>query len=731
MISVVLVIIAFYIIKLMQLQIQEGESYRTAAISRAAPTITIPANRGEIVDRYGRPIAVNRMGYDIVFEYAELYRNEDNKVDWSKLNEEVWQLIKILEKNGEEWEDYCPILIAESGVAAFEAAEPGSDEDKELKSQIKQMKQTLSLQDYATAQNCLDTMLEQYDVSEIMDPGISRKLMGVRLNMDQLQFSRANPYTFARDISLASVQEIIENNVVLRGVEVQVVPIREYTDGTIAPHLIGITGPIYAEDYQELKKKGYKMVDIVGKFGIEKAYEDDLRGIDGKKKVLRDKDGAIIEEIITQEPQPGKTVVLTIDSELQKSTLKALESSIRSIAASGVAIPHPDPDKTGTFTGGDCDSGAAVVMNCRTFEVLAAVTYPSFDLNRYYEDYEKLTEKDSPMSKANPLYNRAFQAAYAPGSTFKPAIALAGLQEGFLGNPDGISVDTRFDCSPNSGVPTSIERNVGAFLPSNRNEKQALYCMHRHGSMNVTQAIAESCNIFFYTVSSRIGITRMNDYCRQMGFGVRTGVGLGEIRGVLAGRDDRDSRSENWYENDTYTAAIGQSDNRFTMMQMAVYTSTIANGGTRYEARAIKTIKSFDMSETYLPDTSESPKILNRIEADRSVINAVKAGMLGVTGGDDRTGGTAAGTFVPFTSATGIKVAGKTGSVDTDIKKRSSNAVFIGFAPYEQPEIALAIIAEKGALGSNIAFVARDIFSEYFLTPRTSGYSVQGRDELL
>ena len=214
----------------------------------------------------------------------------------------------------------------------------------------------------------------------------------------------------------------------------------------------------------------------------------------------------------------------------------------------------------------------------------------------------------------------------------------------------------------------------------------------------------------------------MNDYCRQLGLGVATGVGLGESSGRLAGREDRESREENWYAADTLTAAIGQNDNKFTPLQLCAYMATIANGGTRYQARIIKTIKSYDMTETIIEDTCEDPIVLNELNVEKSIINIVKNGMLSVT-----QEGTASAVFENYI----VKVGGKTGSVDTDKKRYSSNGLFIAFAPFDDPEIAIAIIGEKVQYGSYMTQVARDILDEYFFSTKTNGYSIVTENQLV
>lgn len=665
MVIIVLITVVYEVV-LARMQLVNGEEYETKALQYTATSVSIKSARGEIVDRYGRPIAQNRMGYSVYFNRAEMPKGSENEI--------IWQLCRILSDAGEQWIDNCPIIISPSGYASFM-----EDSDKA----ISEMKSTLTLQAYATAQNCLDTMNAEYGVGNLPTE-TAREIMGVRLNMEQMDFSSANPYVYAEDISLESAQKIMENSALLPGVTIEVVPIREYVDGTIAPHIIGNTGPIYAEEYEELKKQGYSITATIGKFGIEKEYEKYLKGTDGNKKIQRDSSGKIIYEYIAREAVPGNTVVLTIDSELQKVAQKAIGDTVRSIADRGRASGL-------SRNGADANAGAVVVMNCRTFEVLAAVTYPSYDLTSYNKDYGDLLKVDG-----SPLYNRALNGTYAPGSTFKPAVALAGLQVGAINKNTKINCNGRF----------YLEEYDNFYLT----------CLHDHGDMDVTNAIGESCNIFFYYTGYQLGITKLNDYCKQLGFGVLTGVGLGESKGVLAGREEREAKEENWYAADTLTASIGQNDNKFTPMQLCAYVSTIANGGTRYEARIIKTIKSYDMIETVVEDTSEDPVVFNALNVDKSYINLVKKGMLAVT--KDEVG-TASTTFDNYP----IQVGGKTGTADTT-KTATANALFIAFAPYENPEIAIAIVGERCGYGSSMAIIARKICDEYFFSEKTTGYNV-------
>lgn len=687
LVCLVFIVIAAYIYRLVCFQIVDHDQYADSALSYTASSIKVSAARGEILDRYGRTIASNRMGYAIIFQASEF-----NKLKNSERNEIIYRLTKIIdEKEGrnedgtQKWEDSCPLNVDSYGNVEF------SDNS----SAIRKMETMLELQSYATAQNCFDEMAKRYE-TENLAPNVARIIMGVRLEMELCGFNSATPFTFAGDVSQETMQVISENSDFFRGVTVEIVPIREYTDGTLAPHLIGLTGKIYAEEYEALRNKGYGYNDVVGKFGIEKEYEDRLRGVNGIKKVQYDDDGNVIYTEYTREPKAGNTIVMAIDSDLQKTAQQSIENVVKSQQAAGIE-----------GSGADANAAAVIVMNVNTFEVLAAATYPSFNLNTYLKDYNNLSKNND-----NPLFNRALSGGYAPGSTFKPAMALVGLQE-YENNKDLLNPSLH-------GIERNEKIECKGFLLLESYGNRRFKCEGVHGAINVTKAISVSCNVFFYTVAERVGIDKMNSYCKQLGLGSKTGVGLGESSGILAGREERQSRNMNWFAGDTMQAAIGQSDNRFTPMQICTYMSTLANGGTRYSATLVKTIKSYDMSETIQKDAETNKTILAKLEASETMIDVVKQGMLGVT--ED---GTASSTFANYQ----IRVGGKTGTADTNQssgseKTESPNAVFIAFAPYENPEIAVAVIGEKCGHGKVMAQVARDIFDEYFFSAKTSGYEI-------
>lgn len=655
MVSVILLVSAalfFYIMTLMTIQIEDHDEYLEEAKKTNNKTVTIDAARGEIVDRYGRPLAQNRMGYSIILDKNYLVSGTENKI--------ILELIKLLGEGETYVVDDFPLNIDAAGRATF-------TEDSEKK--VSKMKENLKLQPFATAQDCLDEMMLKWELGNVVTEE-AKIVMTVRYGMIANRFSTSNPYTFAEDVSEETVQRIKENSMILKGVDVSVTPYREYLSGDLAPHLIGTVGAIFAEEYAELKTQGYRMNDRLGKSGIEKEMETYLRGTNGQRRITRDTDGKIVEIVDVQEAEAGNTVVLTIDSDLQRVAQESLKSCITDIAATSEV-----------GKGADCNAGAAIVVDCRNGEVLAAASYPYYNLSEYNSKYEELLATDG-----NPLFNRALNGTYAPGSTFKPIMALAGLQEGVI-EPESL-----------------IECNKYYTYDNFR-----LKCLGTHGNINVTMALTVSCNIFFYETGRRLGIDRMNDYCRQAGLGVLTGIGVGESKGTLASRELREKQNKSWYVADTLTSAIGQNDNRFTPVQMATYCMTIANGGKRYELNLVKTVKSAGLDRTVIEDRADNPKLLNTINASSITIKTVKQGMLAVT-----REGTAAKVFGTYP----ISIGGKTGTAQGS---GSDSGLFIAFAPYNNPQIAVAIIGEHAYHGSSMAPVAKDIFDFYFFADRTMG----------
>lgn len=660
-----------YLADLFSVQIVHGAEYRERMNRVSVYTIPVKAARGEILDCNGESLVSNRLGYSVIFEYTQFPSDSSQQ----ERNDIVSRLLDLFAEKGQEWNDAIPLIFDEAGNPAF-------PEDRESEVAYLKSQDLLNLNDYATAQNCLDALIEKYEL-ENYTPRRAREIGSVYYSMFRMQFSAAAPYTFAEDVSSDIVAMVKENSDSFPGVDISAVSYREYDDGTIAPHILGTVGVISAEEYEdataeteellsqpglteeeedEIRASSYAMDDNIGKSGVEQVMESYLRGTNGEMTIEIDSDGNVT-EYYSVEPESGNTVILTIDKELQKVTQDALEKRILEL----------------TSEAGLEAAGAAVVIDCRNGEVLASASYPSYDLSTYYDDYTSLAQ-----NSAAPLWNRVLQSTYAPGSTMKPVIALAALQEGVIDENTTFYCDSSFEYMD-----------------------QVFGCLEVHGNLDVRSAIDESCNIFFYNTADKLGITKMNTYSSLFGLGSKTGIELPEAAGVLAGPAYRESLGQSWYSGDTIQAAIGQSDNLFTPIQLANYCATIANGGTRYVPHVTKSVKSSDYSETVMETET-------RIAADTGIseenMQIVKEGMWRVAEtGFCRT----AFANVP------VDCGAKTGTSQVDrlvngTYVRGNNGFLISFGPYEDAEIAIAVVIENVNSGTAVANVAADIYEYYF-----------------
>lgn len=653
-VCIMLFFFVFFAGDLVKLQIIEGKEYDLASSSVSAKTAVISAARGEIVDRNGNPLVYNDQGYSIVFDGAYFPSGSEQE----ERNQIIISLIRLFEKNSLEWRDELPLVFDGNGNIAFK--EDCDSRISEMKS-----KDMLNLNEYATAQNCFDALIEKY-MLQSYSPGEARKIASVCYEMKRIFFNASTPYTFAENVPDEIVSLIKENSVFYRGVDVEVVPVRQYYDGTIAPHILGRIGAIDAEEYAEKKSEGYRITDDIGKSGIELAMESYLKGTDGEKTIYTDDEGNKTTEV-TLPPEQGSTVVLTIDKDLQVVAQNGLADALEAFAG-----------KQGNMVD---SAGAIVVLDCRTGEILACATYPSYDISTYTEHVQELNE-----AKASPLWNRALLSTYATGSTMKPSVAIAALESG--------AIDESFTvyCSG------SYE-----YLGQHFKCEQS----HETSFVNVVNAIDESCNTFFYEVGRMIGIEKMNEYRTLLGLGAKTGCELGEATGVLDSPEYRASLNQEWLPGYTVQSAIGQAGNLFSPIQLANYVATIANGGTRYKTHFIKMIKSHDYSRTVL---DKEPEVVCNTGISAETLDIVKRGMLevGTTGYCEK-----------YFRGLPVTVAAKTGTSQeyrtlNNTSTKINNGFLIAFAPYENPEIAIAAVGEGLTSGVYVAPAIADVVDYYF-----------------
>lgn len=628
--SVLMVIVMlFFSARIYHLQFKSDEFADQTDGAASVLVSTLKAPRGEILDRFGRQIAINRDGYNIVFNKAYV---KDN------LNDVILKLATLLDENGTERIDELPI----SKTEPYTFLEDG-DKDRLL--------EKLELAHYATPQNCLDEMVEKYDLKKYSGEDL-RRVAGVRYSMDIADFSVSYPFTFAEDIPTDLMLKISESAFLLSGVTVDVVPFRQYVDTSLAVNLIGSVGPIFKEDWEEYRKKGYSYNDKVGKSGIEAWGEEYLRGVDGEITYRLDKDGNILSKKVTVEPKAGKTIMLTLDKNMQRIAQNSLATTVQGLQS----------------TGGTARAGSAVVVDIHTGDVLTAANYPTYDSATLGENYNSLVE-----SPDKPLTNRAFQGVYPIGSTIKPIVAIAAMDNNVY------DIGEHIYCRHTYTL-------FSDYQPS---------CMGFHRSIGLTTALSKSCNYFFFELGRRVGAITLTDYFKQFGLGVKTGVEVDDASGIIL------EPKSNGAGGDTLQISIGQL-NAFTPLQLANYTATLANGGTHYKAGLIDKVVSYDMSETFKTFKAE---VKNKVTITDKSLSAVKEGMLSVT--VDGTGQATLGNYP-------IRVGGKTGT--SQVLGKADHSIFVAFAPFDKPEIAIAVVLEHGASGYSAGTVVKNILDSYFFT---------------
>ena len=649
------VIILFSVLAgdLVKMQIIDKDKYEAVVSNISSRTAPIAAARGEIVDCNGKKLVYNEQGYSLIFD-AAFFPSAKEQEERNKI---ILSLISLFRKNKLEWKDTLPIVFDKKGNIQYK-----KDSEKEIK--ILRSREMLNLNEYATAANCYDALVKEYDLEDY-EPVDARNIASVLFEMKRTYFSVSNPFIFAENVPETVVSMIKENSGFYRGVDVEIVPVRTYADGSIAPHILGMVGSIDAEEYEEKKSEGYSADAKIGKNGIELAAEEYLKGTDGEKTVYTDKDGNKSSKV-TKKPKQGSTVVLTINSDMQKIAQDSLEKAvIEGKKKYANIIPS---------------AGAVVVLDCKDASVLASASYPTYDISTYREQYAKLAK-----AKGSPLWNRALMSTYACGSTAKPSVAIAALEEGVI--------DEDFTVYCNGSY-----NYLG----------QMFKCEQAHESVfvDVVHAIDESCNTFFMKVGDMIGIEKMNEYRIRLGLGSKTGCELNEAVGVLDSPEYRDSLGQEWLPGYVVQSAIGQAGNLWTPIQLANYAATIANGGKRYKTHFIKSIKSSDYSETLLDNGAT---LVTDTGISEKTLDIVKRGMLEVG-----TTGYCASYFRHLP----VQVACKTGTSQeirtvNGVSYMINNGFLIAFAPYDDPQLAFAVVGEGLISGKYLAPVIADVVEYY------------------
>lgn len=721
---------------LYDLQINNGDRYYDQTQKTIPESQSVPSARGNLYDRNGQVLVSNRVIYEVRLDTKPM---KDDR------NEILMSLIRAARAEEVEWVDNLP--ISRTAPFRFTTDEPyfvtGTDEngqetktltrlgklavnmkwiqdptvepepEKEPeqprepgltdrvkaffgmgKQEPEQPKEPEGPKPLPTAEQLLGKMCDSFSIRGegavdkkeaqktgqtvpdlnigVMPRSDARALAGVlyELYLRSREVYIATEYIFASDVDIDFISRVKELD--LPGVDIQPTTVRQYHT-KYAAHLLGRVAQMDRDEWQYYKTVDedgdgvgdYQMSDVVGKEGAELAFESLLRGRAGVRTVERNTKGKIVAEEWQKEPEPGDSVILTLDIGLQTYVENLLAE----------AVPRLESEET--------EGAACVVLDVDTAEVLVAANYPTFDLANYADELKE--KADDPLK---PFLNRALNGLYPPGSTFKMITAIAGLEEGIITPKTKIRDEGRYTYWSQTNAPQCwIYRQYGG----------------KHGLIDVSKAIEVSCNYFMFDVGRQVGIEKLDEYAHRFGLGEKTGIELGEETGVVAGPEYTESLGGTWYEGSITSVAIGQESTQVTPLQLANYIATLVNGGTRHAAHFLKETKSSDFSEvTYRYE----PQVLDELEIKDENLKAVKAGMLAMAQGNR------AFQALPF------QAGAKTGSAQVSAQTES-NAVFVCFAPYDDPEVVVAIAVEHGGSGSELASMAADVLSYYFSSKET------------
>lgn len=680
----VVTLIALCVVTLYKLQIIEGAAYYEESQNNQASNQTVTAARGNILDRYGRVLVSNRECYNLKISDTRLFSDEVEDP-----NAVILEMINMVEAAGETYIDDLPI----TKEPPFEYTDMTALQRTLLTAYL----DSKGLDEDTTAVELMSYFRTRYDIANSYNAEEMRKIASVRYALNVRYSINTNPYVFVEDASIDLISDLM--GVVGNVVEVETSYVREYNT-QYAAHILGYVQAMSEEDMAKYRPQdensGYDYDTKVGRDGVEYTFEDWLHGTNGTARVTRTASGTITSTVYTEDPVPGNHVYLTIDIQLQEAVERILETGIYELQ-----LKRDEDNAKYTMEGKldevreDIQGGAIVVVDVKTGEPLAIASYPTFDLSSIIEDYSDLLEAEN-----NPLFNRALNGAYEPGSTFKPCTAIAGLTENI------INTETQIECT---GLFTKYADQ--GYAPAcwiyTQTDGQLT-----HGYDNVTEAIKDSCNVFFYTVADNLGIRKLMEYAKNFGLGESTGIELSETTGNMANPDNHLNYDvDSWVDGDTVQAGIGQSDSMFTPLQLAEYCAAIANGGTRHSAAILKSVRSYDYSRQLYQKETE---VLSTVDSADYNWAAVQRGMYLMANDITSSSSTVYYALSNYSyNGVSLPVAAKTGTSQLG-EDKTNNAIFMCYAPFDDPEIAIAIVVERGQSGANLSKMARNVLDAYF-----------------
>lgn len=681
-------IMVLYAMRLFNLQIisTDGNTDNTTYYTTVT---TVRAARGDILDRNGKVLVGNRASYDLVFNHFVI-KSADNR------NEYLYTLLKKCEELGVEHQDHLPVTT----TRPFEYTL--SDYSTAWQGYYQNYMSDRSWDPDVTAPLLIEKMRELYKIPAEWTEEEARAVIGLRYEFDLRGVTKLPSYVFISDVDSENLAAILELNT--PGLMVESSTVREYHT-TYGAHILGYMGAMTDAEWQENQKLGYSMDADVGKSGFEQAFETYLHGIDGQRLDKVTKEGTIVSQqyLEGKEPVAGNNVETTIDIDLQKVAEDALAKRMKELT-------DPNINTGGEGEGIDAQGAAVVVMKVKTGEILACASYPTFNLATMKEDWDAINSDD-----LKPLFNRAFGATYAPGSTYKMCTLVAAMENVYgptnpkAGQPIYAPGETIYDTGVFSHDDFPDFHPTCLFYSSSYGS---------HGDLTAQDALKVSCNLFFYELGYRMTIDMMDETAKGFGLGEPTGIELTEKVGWRANEASKKASYKNsadaaWNGGDRVLCAIGQSENRFTPLQLAVYTCTLANQGTRYRATFLNRVTSSDYRTLVY---SNSPEVVSKMNISDTTYNTYVDGMRRVV---TMIGGTAISCFggpkdednTQWPSK--ITVCAKTGTAQHS-SGGSDHGVFVCFAPMEDPQVAIAIFGEKTAHGSSMAPVAEPILKAYF-----------------
>lgn len=691
-------LVVTYLVALYQLQIVDGAAAYEASQNSRSSEETVTAARGSILDRYGRILVTNRTCNNLVIDDKELFPDGTDETN-ARANEIILEVCRLVEEYGDEYIDELPI----TREPPFEFTPMTSVQRERLNAWLDAKSKYYGVDRNSTAVEIMAAMRARYKIDNNYTAREARAIAGVRYEINVRYDINTSDYIFAEDVSMELITHLLESS--LPGFEVTTSYVREYNTN-YAAHVLGYTNVMSTDEYKYYEKLGYPLNARVGKDGVEYVFEEYLHGVDGLARVNRTSEGIVTSTTYLEEPVPGNNVYLTFDIGLQEAAENALSSFITSTNLLRIQ-QNEEVEMYGVSNDGEHDKvqelitgGAVVAVDVATGEPLAIASWPSYDASRIIQDWSEIVDGEN-----NPLFNRALNGTYAPGSTFKPVTAMAGLCEGKIDTTTTIECEGIFDKYTEAG-----------YAP-----RCWIYGQGLHGELTLTEAITYSCNYYFYTVADYLQISLMAKYAKLFGLGEATGIELSENVGRMSTDQFTQERfGRDMYAGDTLAAGIGQSFSEFNTLQMAEYCAAIANNGYRHSASILKSVRSFDYSENLYNRQTE---LLSSVEASPWYYDVIHEGMRGVI-----TDPLAGSVFLVFADAP-YSAAAKTGTAQRG-EDKANNGFFIIYAPYEDPQIAVAVAVEKVGAGATTSQIARQVL-DYYFSFMESTVALEGENKLL